>query len=295
MVGGTSPFSYSWSHGAFTEDLSGLSSGTYTLITTDQNGCKDTAAISLTQPSQISISLEGHDVLCHGGSDGYILSTVSGGTMPYSYSWSNLWQSANLPNLIAGTYVLTVVDYNGCVKKDTAEVMQPAQLTIGLNSPEPVAGYNISSYLGNDGSIDLTVNGGTQPYAYLWSNAAVTQDLSGLTAGTYSVVVTDNNNCTATASILLDQPVDLEMPTAFSPNSDGYNDSFLVHGAEAYPDNLLTIFNRWGNVVYQKQGYTTQWAGFNNKGEELPDGTYFAILEVKSKDLVLKGYVEMKR
>jgi gliding motility-associated-like protein len=295
MSGGAAPYAFSWNTTAGTEDLSGLTAGTYSVNISDQNGCLDSAAVVLTQPAPLTNSIISHDVFCNGGSTGYIITNVSGGTGPYTYNWSNGDQSANAALLSAGTYTLTVVDYHGCSLRDTIQIMQPDAISLTLTSPEPVVGYNVSVYLGNDGEIDLTVNGGIAPYTYAWSNGAVTQDLFNLTAGVYTVVVSDSNSCTATGTIALDQPLTIELPSGFSPNGDGHNDNFIVHGAEAYPDNVLSIFNRWGNIVYQKTGYTDQWNGNNNNGDQLPDGTYFAIMEIKSKELVLKGYVEMKR
>lgn len=295
MSGGAAPYTFSWNTGAVTEDLNGLQAAVYTVNVSDQNGCRDSATITLYQPSPINNTIHHQDVLCNGGNTGFVVTNVSGGTDPYNYFWSNGSHDANIINLSAGAYVVTVVDYLGCIRRDTVNILQPDPISLTLTSPEPVPGYNVSTYLGNDGSIDLTVSGGVAPYTYMWSNTGVTQDLQNLTANVYSVVVRDSNACTASGSIVLDQPSTIEMPSGFTPNSDGHNDNFAVHGLEAYPDNVLTIFNRWGNIVYQRENYSDQWNGYNNRGEELPDGTYFAILEVKSQDLILKGYVEMKR
>jgi gliding motility-associated-like protein len=88
------------------------------------------------------------------------------------------------------------------------------------------------------------------------------------------------------------------MPTAFSPNEDGNNDRFVIHGIEVYPNNSIIVFNRWGNIVYKNDGYKNDWDGHSNNGIELPDGTYFVILEtdkgVKTQ-MILKGYVELRR
>jgi gliding motility-associated-like protein len=295
MSGGSSPYSFNWNTGATTEDLNGLSAAVYSVLVTDQNGCMDSAVISLSQPQPLSNVPTFQDVLCHGANTGFIVSHVSGGTSPYNYYWSNGSQSANAVFLTAGVYTVTVVDYHGCAVKDTVKISEPDALTLDLNSPELIPGYNISYYMGNDGSVDLTVSGGVAPYWYAWSNGASTEDISNLSANAYTVLVKDANGCSASGTIGLDQPSTVAMPTAFSPNNDGHNDNFIVHGADDSSDNLLTIFNRWGNIVYQQQNYTDQWKGHNNKGEELPDGTYFAIMEIKSKEMVLKGYVEMKR
>lgn len=293
--GATTPVSYSWNTGASTEDLSGLAASVYTVTATDQNGCSATTAVTIGQPGAINTTLDVHNVLCNGETNGYIVSHVSGGTSPYNYFWSNGDQTNYDPDLSAGTYYLTVVDYLGCTKRDTATVTQPGPIVLDLTSPQYENGFNISYYMANDGSVDMSVSGGLAPYWYAWSNGASTEDIGNLSANVYSVLVKDANGCTVSGTIALDQPVMVAMPSAFSPNSDGNNDNFVVHGAEAFPDNVLTVFNRWGNIVYQHENYSGEWNGHNNKGEELPDGTYFAIMEIKSKDMTFKGYVEMKR
>jgi gliding motility-associated-like protein len=83
------------------------------------------------------------------------------------------------------------------------------------------------------------------------------------------------------------------MPTGITPNGDGLNDFFVIHGIEAFPDNTFTVFNRWGNVVYQKDGYANEWNGINSNGDALPDATYFVILEITNGE-VLKGYVDVR-
>ncbi|HET6990542.1 MAG TPA: gliding motility-associated C-terminal domain-containing protein, partial [Bacteroidia bacterium] len=162
-------------------------------------------------------------------------------------------------------------------------------------SPLLADGHNISLPNGNDGSINLTVTGGSLPYQYNWSNGSVSEDLAGLSAGSYSVIITDANGCTSISSITLDQPLVLEMPTGYSPNGDGSNDFFVVHGIEAYPDNRIEVYNRWGNLVYSADHYVNSWNGYNDKGDKLPDGTYFVILEINNTDIKLNGYVDLRR
>jgi gliding motility-associated-like protein len=93
------------------------------------------------------------------------------------------------------------------------------------------------------------------------------------------------------------EPVILAMPTALSPNGDGKNDFFVVRGLEVYPDNKIEIFNRWGDLVYSKEGYTKEWHGQNQNGNNLPEATYFVILKVKinNADKILKGYVDVRK
>jgi gliding motility-associated-like protein len=198
-------------------------------------------------------------------------------------------------NLGAGNYTVTVVDSFGCVLNDVTIISQPDSLFLTIYSPLQFNGLHISLAGSNDGSIDLTVNGGTNPYAYTWSTGASSEDLNNITAGFYNVIVIDTNGCKATASIILTEPFVLELPTGFSPNGDGKNDLFVIHGIESYPDNTVTIYNRWGNVVYSTSGYSNDWNGNSNNGQALPDATYFVILEINKGEIVKKNYVELRR
>lgn len=91
------------------------------------------------------------------------------------------------------------------------------------------------------------------------------------------------------------QEAGIEMPTAFSPNGDGANDLFVIHGLEEYPKNTLTVVNRWGNVVFDRFNYANNWAGENLEGQPLPDGTYFVRLAVNGGEITWQGFVELRR
>ena len=136
-------------------------------------------------------------VSCNGGTNGAVTLVVNGGTPAYSYSWSNGSVTQNLTGVAAGTYTVTVTDANGCTITTSATVTQPL-------APLALSTTQVNTTCGNsNGSIDLTVVGGTAGYTYNWSNGAVTQDLSALLAGGYSVTVTDANGCTATISVTI--------------------------------------------------------------------------------------------
>ncbi len=303
VSGGVSPVTYTWSNGINTATNTNVGVGTYSVVYTDANGCKDSTAVVVNEPQSITATKEVDKIKCYGDTTSNIRIDLIGGTSPFTYTWSNGSSTKDLSTIGSGTYILVATDVNGCIFKDTTIVSQPDSLGITLYSPTYAGGYNISLYNGNDGSIDLTVNGGTSPYSFIWSNGATTEDVSGLTAYypnpfPYSVIVTDSNGCKVTGRIELKQPLILEMPTAYSPNGDGKNDNFVVHGIEAFPKNVITIFNRWGNVVYTKSEYNNEWDGHSKNGELLPDGTYFVILEInkgEKNEIILKGYVELRR
>jgi gliding motility-associated-like protein len=295
VTGGIPPYAYAWSNGSTQEDLSGLSAGTYVVIVTDANGCtvtSDTAVINNSAP--IVFTGNTTNVNCYGDATGSITLSIQN-DFGYTFSWTSGDTTQNLSGIGAGTYIVTVTDTAGCTAVDTFVVSQPQELTVTLYSETFANGFNVSGYDENDGSIDLTVAGGTSPYSYLWSTGETTEDISSLTAGSYSVIVTDQNGCQDTGMIDLKEPLTLEMPTGYSPNGDGQNDFFVVRGLENFPNNRIEIYNRWGNLVYEQNNYTNQWNGRTSGGDELPDATYFVVLTVNNGDITLKNYVDLRR
>jgi gliding motility-associated-like protein len=166
-------------------------------------------------------------------------------------------------------------------------------LTLDITASQKPNGHNISYHNGLDGSIDAEVTGGVLPYDYYWSNGITTEDQLNIGAGTYSLVVTDRNGCVVSAFTVLTEPLPLDMPTGITPNGDNFNDYFVINGIEAFPENNFTVFNRWGNIVYEAEHYANLWNGVNQQGELLPDATYFVILEIKD-GTVLTGYVDIR-
>jgi len=204
VTGGTTPYSFNWSNGAATQNLSGLSYGTYTVTITDANGCSRQESKTVTQPAiALSATVASvNEVDCYGESSGSVNLSVTGGTAPYSYNWSNGTSSQNLSNVSTGTYSVTVTDANGCTVMTNATVSQPsASLSVSVTS-----GQQVNCYGGNNGSISSAVSGGTSPYTYNWSNGSSSQNIQNLTAGTYTVTVTDANGCTEIGTATITQP-----------------------------------------------------------------------------------------
>ncbi|MDP1622508.1 MAG: T9SS type A sorting domain-containing protein, partial [Bacteroidales bacterium] len=228
VTGGTPDYTYLWSNGVTDEDVSGLTAGTYTVTVTDANGCPITNSWTVTQPTELTVTGIAYPVLCNGGSSGMIDITVSGGTMPYAYFWSNGATSEDLSGLIAGTYTVIVYDDNECMATGSWTITEPSALSLEATVT------SVTCYTGSTGAIDLTVMGGTPPYGYAWSNGAITEDISGLTAGTYTVTVTDANLCVATSSWMVSEPpmwsVGITGPTAACCNEPGVDDYYANVG-----------------------------------------------------------------
>ena len=191
IVGGANPISYAWSNGATTQDLSGLSAGTYNLVVTDLNGCSVTTAGTVTNISAgLTASTAGTTDETCGDATGTIDLLVSGGSSPFTFSWNNGATTEDLTGLAAGTYNVTVTDNLGCSVTASATI---ANQTGGFALSNAVIGN--ASCASPSGFIDLSLSGGSMPYTFAWSNGATTEDISGLTSGTYTCVITDNAGC----------------------------------------------------------------------------------------------------
>lgn len=187
--------SYNWTTGDTTQDVSGLIPGNYGVTVTDKFGCTDTATYTITSPPAATNIASIDSVSCNGGSDGSIALTTTGAA-PFTYLWAPTGDTtANISGLIAGEYLVTTTNNNGCTSIDTFTVLQPALLTI---TTDTIIAANCNTA---DGAAFISVFGGTSPYTYFWSNTATSQDIINVTSGNYTVTVTDNNGCTATTNI----------------------------------------------------------------------------------------------
>jgi len=236
VTGGTAPYTFLWSNGATTEDLINLTAGTYTVTITDANSCITTAGGTVTQPAApLAGTTIVTDVLCYGDATGAIDLTVTGGTAPYTFLWSNGATTEDLVNLTAGTYIVTITDANSCITTAGGTVTQPAAPLAGTTVITDVLCFGDAT-----GAIDLTVTGGTAPYTFLWSNGATTEDITDLTAGTYTVIITDANNCTTTAGGTVTQPAAALAGTAVMTDvscfggNDGAVDLTVTGGTSPY-------------------------------------------------------------
>jgi len=190
--GGTPGYTYYWSNGHAVQDLHNIPAGAYTVTITDANGCFVIATYVVEQPDQLILSLDVRDVRCYGENSGSIDLTVTGGTEPYDYAWSNGATTEDLSELFAGFYIVTVTDAHGCVEYAMAEVRQPALPLHGDITPTDVRCYGEGN-----GVCDLNVFGGTPPYYYTWNTGAISEDIDHLVPGEYWVRINDENGCLA--------------------------------------------------------------------------------------------------
>ena len=204
-AGGTAPYTFKWSSGQTTSSLTNIGAGTYTCTVKDATGCTTTQTVTLTQPTPIITSTDSTGTPC-GGNTGTAGVSATGGTAPYTYSWSNGKTTSSITNLVGGVYTAIVTDHNGC--DTTVHIVVPT-----TNGPRDsiVSSVNVLCFGGNNGDAVVGVKGGTPPYTFSWNTAPVqtTDTASKLTAGSYAVNITDNTGCIATATVNITQPPQL--------------------------------------------------------------------------------------
>jgi hypothetical protein len=236
ISGGISPYTFSWNTGATTEDLSGLSAGIYTVTVSDDAGCMFTEmyqVIDSTGGFQIDNAVV-TDELCSDG-EGALDITIVGGQSPYTIAWDNGATTEDISGLSAGVYALNITDNGGCALIDTFTVLN-------INSGVAISNSVITDeQCGQaNGAIDITVTGGNMPYTFDWDNGATSEDLSGLTAGQYIVVVTDDAGCSVTDTFNLINNTNGLVITTFTiideacDNEDGSIDITVAGGTQPY-------------------------------------------------------------
>lgn len=190
------PITYAWSNGGSTKTINGLAPGTYTVTATDASACTVVQSVLITQPNALLAAISAQsNPRCPNSTDGFISAGASGGTQPFTYKWSNNASTASISSLTAGNYTLTVTDANNCTSTVSAVLSAPSPISIAV-----VQKTDVACASSNDGAISVSVQGGVAPYTYFWSNGATQASTSGLSGGTYTLTVTDHNDCSSTIS-----------------------------------------------------------------------------------------------
>ena len=340
-MGGTTPYSYTWSNSDTIEDIVNLGGGSYSVTVTDGQACIITLDTVINQPPELLVAMVSTDVTCFSINDGSGTAFVSGGTPPYVYLWNDLVvQTTSIATgLTAGSYVVLVTDSIGCTASGILIITEPDELIVTVSDSANCLG---------DSSATLTalVMGGTSSYTYSWDDnlSQVSVTAIGLSSGTYNVQVedangctasgsaivialalpiisaipdgetivlggsitlsasgglfynwspslglsctgcqntvaspvttteytvigTDANNCsgTATLSVIVQENLTLFVADIFSPNGDGENDRLFVQGLGIKMVQKFIIYNRWGEMVFENTDFEVTSDSESNK------------------------------
>ncbi|MFM7594678.1 MAG: T9SS type A sorting domain-containing protein, partial [Flavobacteriales bacterium] len=249
---GQEPYQVSTSNGQSEFYFGNLNSGTYTYQVTDAHGCVMTTSAVVTNGAPTIQQAVISNASCNGGTDGSIELTVDGGNPSYTFNWSNGVNTVNNSTLTAGTYYVQITDANGCTTSGAYDLTEPTALDLNP--------LTTSDFGNNDGSIDLNVTGGTPGYTYTWSNGETTEDLDNLSAGIYTVMVTDNNGCQTSTNVEITNEssantnalVDVYLNVYPNPSHGDVKISWKGLGAE------LLVVTQTGSQVLRKKVYNIQ-------------------------------------
>ncbi|MDX2285736.1 MAG: gliding motility-associated C-terminal domain-containing protein [Bacteroidia bacterium] len=288
--GGVPPYQIEWNHaGGSGAVAAGLAAGSYTVRIVDQNQADASVEVVLPDPLPMQIDPELTPVSCAGASDGAIRLRISGGTAPYQAAWSGGYAGDSLAGLAPGTYAVQVTDAGGCRAAGSYELAAPSVLEVRAEAQETMGSWQVAAQ----------VSGGTPPYAYLWSNGETDSVALGLDNGEHLLMVSDARGCEAEAAFRL-REVSVsqchEIYTGFTPDGDGINDAWHLPCVEAYPDNAVEVYNRWGQLIFSASPYANDWNGTRN-GLALPAGEYFYTLEIRDGGVsrLVKGTITLLR
>lgn len=240
---GTAPYTYLWSNGSNTQTTFNVAAGIYTVTVTDANGCTGSNTVTVENPNAPNATISSFtNVDCFGNATGSASVSASGGTAPYTYAWSNGMTTSGITGIAAGSYSVAVTDAASCVDYVQVTITQPGQLSATSNSTP------VSCYGSSDGEITIQVMGGTAPYTYAWSNSGVTQDISDLAAGTYTLDITDANNCTTQISANVTEP-DLIRDTISNSACGSYFWEGQNYTVSDYYEHTYTTANGCDSIV----------------------------------------------
>jgi gliding motility-associated-like protein len=264
-------------------------------MTDPVSGCSSNSSVTLSPPTLINITaVSVTNIPCYNGSNGAISIQTDNGPANIQYDWSpSVGNSGNVNNLTSGTYSVTVTNPDGCSDDTTVTIIDGEPIFVAVTD-------SIGSECGeSNGSLTINATGGAGGFSYFWPIGQSGPTLNNVDAGAYDVIITDAAGCVLTLPFSLGcNSLDPIVPNQFiSPNNDGKNDVWTILNLELYPENSVTIYNRWGNVVYEASPYKNDWNGTfkGNAAEPLPAATYFYVIDTDKKSQEpYTGYIEIQ-
>ncbi|WP_314243210.1 T9SS type A sorting domain-containing protein [Empedobacter tilapiae] len=216
VTGGVGAYKYKWYkkvNGIFTEltnettlNLNKVTAGTYKIEVSDQNNNKTETELVFNSPTKLAVAVEANELICNSDTGGIVKATPIGGTAGYTYTWNTSDTTSTVTGLSAGNYFVTIKDKNSCIATNSVTIKEPSSFEVNV-----IEQINPTCFGATNGVIEITVAGGTAPYQIEWSNGVKGQLISGLSAGDYTVTITDTNGCQTIKTYTLTQPVETKV------------------------------------------------------------------------------------
>jgi len=236
VTGGTASYSYLWNNATFNEDLTNVGAGVYHVTVTDAHLCIAYLSDSISEATEIQATVVTSPVTCFGGSNGTAQITLTGGTGIANISWPDGFIGNNRTNLMAGDYIITIADANGCTKQMNVQIQEPNLIAANYNIQTP------SCFGFSDGQIIASATGGINSYQYQWASAASGATISNIGIGNYVITITDSNNCVFSDTVIIQQPNSIGtivqiVPPVCSGDSTGNITQSIIGGTAPYNYN----------------------------------------------------------
>jgi gliding motility-associated-like protein len=283
-----------------TATITNICGGNYSVTVTDATGCSKVGQGTINTGVVVNLTLTPQNETCKNSCDGQINSAVSGGKPPYTYSWSNGKTTSNISNLCANSYTLTVTDSNGCKRNATTIVGTDIIVTANFTATPSTGGVPLSV------NFVYTGTGGSN-FNYTFGDGSTSTDQNPFhvfdSIGVYNVILIVNSGapdfCTDTFRVLVEviMPSMIIVPNVFTPNNDGVNDQFLMQSKSIETFNC-TVFNRWGEKVYEWTDISIGWDGRTKSGAVAAAGVYYYVIKavgVDKQEYNLHGTVTLLR
>lgn len=301
VTGGTFPYTYAWSSGDTEAKPDSIAAGTYTIVVTDANGCVDSVSnVVVSEPTNpLSLDIDQVNVSCPGNADGGIFVQAEGGTVPYYYSINGGTPSseeANYNLLPIGDYLISVTDSNGCVLEELVTLTAPDEFSLEFDPDHDT--INIGESLILEPIVqpyDTSYSYSWQPAIYLDCDTCENPESSPVVTTPYELTVYDENGCRQTSrfTVYVENDKKAFVPNVFTPNGDGLNDTWVVRAPGA-KRLKISVWDKWGELVYRSNGpLNAEWDG-TYKGKVLPADVFVYYIEVEYLDLqktAVKGSV----
>lgn len=288
--GGTPPYMFNWPGGETTQTALNLGYGVNYVTVTDSKACVDSLELTVQKTGKIY----GDYIIisqnpCYGDSLAVAAATLDDGFNPKTFVWSTGYTGDTASNLPAGDYLVYASDKFNCTDTIEIKITQPDSIMPNLILTQP----SCSAVF--DGAIEAIPSGGTPAYSYLWDDNSATNKISEIREGNYYLTITDSNNCSFTYTIELpESEFCIVIYNTFTPNNDGSNDVWYIENIEEFERSEIWIYNRVGNLVYYAENYQNDWKG-TFEGKDLPEGTYYFIIDLGTGKDPLKGHVTIIR